>query len=81
MIFLRSVLTGRFCHLKGSVMRKVVTVALMILSFCIATEAVAKWKGNEPCSGKKGGIAKCTSDGKFMCKDGTISKSKKICTR
>ena len=28
-------------------MRKVVTVALMILSFCMATEAVAKWKGND----------------------------------
>jgi hypothetical protein len=35
---------------------------------------------NYPCSGKKGGVDYCTSDGKFMCKDGTISRSKKICT-
>ena len=64
---------------KGGVMRKVVTVVFMLLSFCMTTEVMAK--GNKPCSGKKGGIAKCTSDGKFMCKDGTISKSKKSCTR
>ncbi len=27
--------------------------------------------------GKKGGVSHCTSDGKFVCNDGTISKSKK----
>ncbi|QEY25797.1 hypothetical protein D0T92_04085 [Neisseria zalophi] len=34
----------------------------------------------QPCSGKKGGISYC-SGGKFVCVDGTISKSKKICGR
>ncbi|TWV82044.1 hypothetical protein [Moraxella sp. VT-16-12] len=36
-------------------------------------------KGNRPCSGSKGGIKACTTDGRFMCNDGTISKSKKVC--
>lgn len=37
--------------------------------------------GNTPCSGNKGGIKACTADGKFMCNDGTISKSKRVCKR
>lgn len=35
--------------------------------------------GKQPCSGNKGGIKACTTDGKFMCNDGTISQSKKVC--
>lgn len=35
---------------------------------------------NTPCSGKKGGVSHC-SGGKFVCKDGTISKSRQVCTR
>lgn len=56
-------------------MKKLLAIctALMLIS----TPAMAK--GNKPCSGKKGGIEACTSDGKFLCKDGTISKSKKVC--
>lgn len=56
-------------------MKKLLAIctALMLIS----TPAMAK--GNKPCSGKKGGIKACTSDGKFLCKDGTISKSKKVC--
>lgn len=34
---------------------------------------------NTPCSGKKGGIDHC-SNGKFICKDGSMSKSKKVCS-
>ena len=34
---------------------------------------------NYPAQGKK--CSHCTSDGKFVCNDGTISKSKKICTK
>ncbi|MFC4623089.1 hypothetical protein ACFO3A_12800 [Comamonas nitrativorans] len=33
---------------------------------------------NYPCSGKKGGVSHC-QNGKFVCKDGTISASKQIC--
>lgn len=36
---------------------------------------------NQPCSGKKGGVKACTSDGKFLCKNGTVSASKKKCSR
>lgn len=36
-------------------------------------------RGNQPCSGKRGGVKSCTTDGKFMCNDGTISRSKKVC--
>ncbi|WP_274570672.1 hypothetical protein V6667_06500 [Neisseria leonii] len=39
----------------------------------------AQAKGREPCSGKKGGISHC-SGSKFVCKDGSISKSKKVCS-
>lgn len=37
-------------------------------------------RGRQPCSGSKGGIKACTTDGKFMCNDGTISKSQRICS-
>lgn len=37
-------------------------------------------RGNKPCSGSKGGIKACTASGKFMCNDGSISKSKRICS-
>lgn len=36
-------------------------------------------KGRQPCSGNKGGISHC-SGGKFVCKDGTFSKSTKTCS-
>jgi len=35
---------------------------------------------NYPCSGKKGGVERC-SQGKFVCKDGSISSSKQKCTQ
>lgn len=34
---------------------------------------------NYPCSGKKGGVSHCQA-GKFICKDGSVSGSKKICS-
>lgn len=33
---------------------------------------------NQPCSGKMGGIRGCV-DGRFLCKDGRFSRSKKVC--
>ncbi len=53
-------------------------IALTILAFTLATTTAAA-KGNTPCSGKKGGVAHCTADGKFVCKNGSVSKSKKKC--
>lgn len=52
-------------------------IALLIIALLAMSPAVhAK---NYPCSGKKGGVAYCTSDGKFMCKNGTVSRSKRVC--
>ncbi|SNU15490.1 Uncharacterised protein [Acinetobacter johnsonii] len=37
-------------------------------------------RGRQPCSGSKGGVKHCTAEGKFMCRDGSVSQSKKRCT-
>ncbi|MCK6157999.1 hypothetical protein KZX29_04205 [Moraxella osloensis] len=59
---------------------KKIYVLLTALSMALTPMAAsAKWKGNTPCSGKKGGVKACTADGKFICQNGSISKSKKIC--
>ncbi|MDD7425007.1 MAG: hypothetical protein PUK61_01010 [[Actinobacillus] rossii] len=52
--------------------------ALMISSVLLMT-ANAAHAGRAPCSGKKGGVSHCSSSGKFICNDGSVSKSKKIC--
>lgn len=54
------------------------SIILILFLICIAQPAIAK--GREPCSGKKGGISHC-SGGKFICNDGSVSKSKKTCTK
>ena len=56
-------------------MKKTITT-LIVASFVMMPVANAK---NRPCSGSKGGVASCTSDGKYMCNDGSISQSKMIC--
>jgi hypothetical protein len=57
--------------------KKVCLIICLSLSFVSVAEA----RGNKPCSSKKGGIKHCTSDGKFMCNDGSVSASKRKCTR
>lgn len=37
-------------------------------------------RGRLPCSGSKGGISHCSTDGRFICNDGSLSQSKKICS-
>jgi hypothetical protein len=44
-----------------------------------ATSTPKKAPLRTPCSGKKGGVDHC-ENGKFICKDGTTSASKKVCT-
>jgi len=72
--------------------KKVCLIICLSLSFVSVAEArgnkpcsgnvsVAEARGNKPCSGKKGGIKHCTSDGKFMCQNGTVSASKRKCSR
>lgn len=55
------------------------TLVIALLSFTLLA-AQAEARGNTPCSGKKGGVSHC-SGGKFVCKDGSISRSKKVCSR
>lgn len=50
-------------------------MAMALMSASFAAEA----RGRQPCSGKKGGVSHCSGD-KFVCKDGTISKSKRSCS-
>ncbi|MDU3156350.1 MAG: hypothetical protein E7B34_11870 [Hafnia alvei] len=53
-------------------------LAILIIGLTLSLQADAS-RGRKPCSGSKGGIPHCTTDGLFVCNDGTISKSKKIC--
>ncbi|EMN2224375.1 hypothetical protein N7E37_000594 [Acinetobacter baumannii] len=50
---------------------------LLVLSSLSVAEA---GRGRQPCSGKKGGVSHCNGS-KFVCNDGSISASKKICSR
>jgi hypothetical protein len=51
------------------------TVTIALLAAFSSASAVA---ANQPCSGKKGGVARC-ENGKFVCNDGTVSASKQVC--
>jgi hypothetical protein len=48
---------------------------LVMMAMLLCNQAIAS---NTPCSGKKGGISFC-QNGKFICNDGSISGSKKVC--
>lgn len=51
--------------------------ALLISMFMMAPVVQANAQ-NTPCSGKMGGISHCQG-AKFVCKNGKISQSKKVC--
>jgi hypothetical protein len=52
--------------------------ALLAIGLLVVSQA-ASARGREPCSGKKGGVSHC-SGAKFVCKDGSLSKSKRSCS-
>lgn len=58
-------------------MRKL--IFLLVLGILYTAQADAA-RGRQPCSGSKGGIAHCTSDGRFVCNDGSLSQSKRFCS-
>ncbi len=58
-------------------MKQVILSLLLVLSSLSVAEA---GRGRQPCSGKKGGVSHCDGS-KFVCNDGSISASKKICFR
>lgn len=47
-----------------------------LIGFAMFTTAQA---ANYPCSGRKGGVSHCMGQ-YFVCNDGTVSQSKKICS-
>ena len=52
--------------------------ALLISMFMMAPVVQANAQ-NYPCSKSMGGVSHC-KDGKFVCNNGKISQSKKVCT-
>jgi hypothetical protein len=52
-------------------------VGVAVWAQALLLPAANVW-ANTPCSGKKGGIAKCVG-GRFLCRNGTFSQSKKGC--
>jgi len=49
-------------------------LALMLAAACQFSVAA-----NTPCSGKKGGVSHCAG-ADFICNDGSVSASKKVCS-
>lgn len=57
---------------------KSIILSLLALTFILSPMIQAQAK-NTPCSGKMGGVSHCSKDGKFVCKNGKISQSKRVC--
>jgi hypothetical protein len=53
--------------------KSILLMLLLMLTVPLSTAA------NYPCSGKKGGVSHCAGE-RFVCNDGSISGSKKICS-
>ncbi|WP_339092452.1 hypothetical protein [Variovorax paradoxus] len=52
---------------------------LLVLGACALAFVCTAASANYPCSGSKGGVSHC-SGALFVCNDGSISGSKKVCT-
>jgi hypothetical protein len=48
------------------------------LTGALASTALVAFATNTPCSGRKGGVSHCAGE-TFVCSDGSISASKKVC--
>ena len=53
---------------------QILTIVVFFLSINVCAYAA-----NTPCSGKKGGISHC-DNGRFICNDGSMSTSKRMCS-
>lgn len=58
---------------------KNIAVCALLMAAAAMFYSDANARGREPCSGSKGGIAHCSGT-RFVCNDGSLSASKKICT-
>jgi colicin import membrane protein len=61
-------------------MPRALIASLACAFLVVALSTFAEAATRTPCSGKKGGIDRC-EDGKFVCKDGSKSTSKKVCEK
>jgi len=59
-------------------MRSLPALVFAVAFLALATPVWAQTKGI--CAGKKGGISHCEG-GKYVCKDGSKSRTKKICEK
>ena len=62
----------------SKLMLKIIVLFLFTVGASIPTSVNAR---NTPSSGKKGGVVSYTSDGKFLCRNGSVSRSKMECRR
>lgn len=58
-------------------MKKILSLLALMMLVTMQAEAA---RGRQPCSGSKGGISHCTAEGGFICNDGSLSQSKRICS-
>lgn len=54
-------------------------IVFCVISFFLITTENSAFAGRLPCSGNKGGISHCDGEN-FVCNDGSLSSSKKICS-
>ncbi|MEY0597491.1 cell envelope biogenesis protein TolA [Providencia alcalifaciens] len=54
-------------------------IGLIAVSIMMASSINTATARNYPCSGSKGGVDRCES-GKFICNDGSTSRSEQVCT-
>lgn len=64
-----------FCAAASALARHVFQATMLLFLISLAAGAAA---ANTPCSGSKGGVSHCAA-GKFVCNDGSISASKRVC--
>jgi hypothetical protein len=58
-------------------------LALAVVRWVVVAGLVCAWHpsraSNTPCSGGKGGVSHCAG-ATFVCNDGSVSRSKKVCS-
>lgn len=58
---------------------KTIAICALLATLLAGFSLDADARGREPCSGSKGGVAHCSGT-RFVCNDGSLSASKKLCT-
>lgn len=58
-------------------MSKYAATIMLALTLAV-TDADARGNGREPCDRGAGGVSHC-ENGRFICNNGTVSRSKRVC--